>query len=55
MKIYRSEKMTTEDSWSHLSIRLEPDSLDFSFKPLNLGPYTMNELRVIGEFVGIIG
>ena len=55
VKIYRSEKTATEDSWSHRSIRLEPDSMDFNFKPLTFKPETMNELRVIGEFVGIIG
>lgn len=54
VKIYRSEKTVAEDSWSHRSIRLEPDSLDFNFKPLILGPDTMNELRMIGEFIGII-
>ena len=55
MKIYRSEKAVAEDSWSHRSIRLEPDSLDFNFKPLILWADTVHELRVIGEFVGIIG
>ncbi len=55
VKIYRSEKTATEDSWSHRRIRLEPDSMDFSFKPLILDPDTVNELRVIGEYVGIIG
>ena len=55
VKIYRSEKTVTEDSWSHQRIRLEPDSLDFNFKPFNLQSDTMNEVRVIGEFVGIIG
>jgi len=55
VKIYRSEKTVTEDSWSHQRIRLEPDSMDFNFKPLTLEPDTMNALRVLGEFVGIIG
>lgn len=54
VKIYRSEKAETEDSWSHRSIRLEPDSMDFSFKPLTIDPDKMNDLRVVGEFVGII-
>jgi DUF2075 family protein len=54
VKIYRSEKSVTEDSWSHRSIRLEPDSMDFNFKPLTLEVDTMNELRVLGEYVGII-
>lgn len=54
VKIYRSEKAVAEDSWAHSRIRLEPDSMDFNFKPLTLEPDTMNALRVIGEFVGII-
>jgi len=55
VKIYRSEKAETEDSWSHQRIRLEPDSMDFNFKPITLDPDTVNDLRVMGEFVGIIG
>lgn len=54
VKIYRSEKTETADSWSHRRIRLEPDSMDFNFKPLNLEPETVNDLRVVGEYVGII-
>lgn len=55
VKIYRSEKIVAEDSWSHRSIRLEPDSMDFNFKPMTLEPDAANDLRVVGEFVGIIG
>lgn len=55
VKIYRSEKTVVEDSWSHRSIRLEPDSMDFNFKPLTLDPDTMNDLRVVEKFVGIVG
>jgi len=55
VKIYRSEKTATEDSWSHLGIRLDPDSMDSKFKPLILKPNTVNDLRVVGEYVGIIG
>lgn len=54
VKIYRSEKTVTEDSWSHRIIRLEPDSMDLGFKPLILEPETTNELQVVGEFVAII-
>jgi len=54
VKIYRSEKTVSEDSWSHQTIRLEPDSLDFNFKPLILESDTINELSVLGEFIGII-
>ncbi len=54
VKIYRCEKAIAEDSWSHQRIRLEPDSLDFNFKPLILESHKTNELRVLGEFIGII-
>jgi SOS-response transcriptional repressor LexA len=54
VKIYRSEKTTTEDAWSHRIIRLEPDSMDLGFKPLILKPETANDLQVVGEFVAII-
>ena len=54
VKIYRSEKGETEDSWSHRSIRLEPDSMDLNFKPLILAPDAVNELRVVGDFTAII-
>ena len=53
VKIYRSEKTETEDSWSHRCIRLEPDSNDNAFQPLILEAYASTELQVIGEFVGI--
>ena len=54
VKIYRSEKTETGDSWAHRSIRLEPDSMDFDFKPLTLEPDSLNDLQVVGEFIGII-
>jgi SOS-response transcriptional repressor LexA len=54
VKIYRSDKNVTEDSWSHRNIRLEPDSMDFNFKTLTLNSDASNDLRVIGEYAGII-
>jgi DUF2075 family protein len=54
VKIYRSDKNVTEDSWSHRNIRLEPDSMDFNFKTLTLNSDASNDLRVIGEYLGII-
>ncbi len=55
VKIYRSEKAETEDSWSHRRIRLEHDSMDVNFKPLTHDPERVNDLRVVGEFVWILG
>lgn len=54
VKVYQSEKAVREDSWSHCSIQLRPDSMDHNFKPITLNPDTLHELHVIGEFVGII-
>lgn len=54
VKIYRSEKNIAEDAWSHRGIRLEPDSMDFHFKPIVIEPDAINDLRVIGEYVGIV-
>jgi SOS-response transcriptional repressor LexA len=54
VKFYRSEKTETQDSWTHLGIRLEPDSMDSKFKPIAVDAEAVNDLRVVGEFVGII-
>ena len=54
IKIYRSEKIQSDDSWEHQTIRLEPDSRDFGFKTLILSSDAATELCVIGEFVGIV-
>jgi len=53
VKIYRSEKTVAENSLSHQCIRLEPDALDFNFEPLILVPDTVNQLRVIGDLLGL--
>ncbi len=55
VKVYRSEKTETEDSWSHRRIRLEPDSNDPAFQTLVLEPDSSTDLQVIGEFVAIAG
>jgi hypothetical protein len=55
VKIYRSEKMATEDSWSHQSIRLDPDSNIPTFHPLLLEADSSTDLQVIGEFVAFAG
>lgn len=55
VKIYRSEKTETGDSWYHRSIRLEPDSTDPAFHPLRIDADLSTYLEVIGEFVAIAG
>lgn len=55
VKIYRSEKAETEDSWTQSLIRLEPDANDPAFQTLVLEPDCPTDLQVIGEFVAIAG
>jgi len=54
VKVYRSDKSQSEDSWQHQEIRLEPDSRDHGFKTLVLSSDALTDLRVIGEFVAIV-
>ena len=55
VKIYRSEKREAADGWTHRSIRLEPDSLEPRFRPIIFDGEGESELKVVGEFVAIIG
>ncbi|MFM2221189.1 MAG: hypothetical protein RLZZ553_937 [Verrucomicrobiota bacterium] len=54
VKRYQSEKSADEVSWSHSSIRLEPDSHDPTFLPILLEPDAETDLSVIGEFIAVI-
>lgn len=54
VKIYRSEKVASEELWSHRVIRLEPDSFDSRFKAMVLTGDAQTELRVVGEFVAVV-
>ncbi len=55
VKIYRSEKLQQDDSWRHGRIHLSPDSLDPTFETRTLQPDAATDLRVVGEFVAIVG
>jgi SOS-response transcriptional repressor LexA len=54
VKIYRSEKVASEELWSHQVISLEPDSFDSRFKALVLTGDEQTDLRVVGEFVAVV-
>ncbi|MDB9755093.1 DUF2075 domain-containing protein [Winogradskyella sp.] len=54
IKSYHSEKITTDESWSHKSIVLKPLSFDPQFKDIILNEDEINELKVIGEFITVL-
>lgn len=54
IKSYHSEKITTDESWGHRSIRLKPHSFDSKYKNIVLEGNEINELKVIGEFITVL-
>jgi DUF2075 family protein len=55
VKIYDSKKKVTEDSWEHERIILRPHSRESGFKEIVLQGDEAVELKVIGEFVAVVG
>jgi SOS-response transcriptional repressor LexA len=55
VKIYDSKKIAFEDSWRHERIILRPDSRESGFKEIVLQRDDAAELKVIGEFVAVVG
>ncbi len=53
VKRYRSQKESRGETWRHIAIALEPDNPEFSAIPID--PMQVDELRIIAEFVGVIG
>lgn len=54
IKSYHSEKITTDEGWSHKSIVLKPLSFDAQFKDIVLDKNENNELKIIGEFITVL-
>lgn len=55
VKLYTSEKNTTDEEWQHIKIVLQPDSYSDRYRNLVFDTDTEGELRVIGELVAVIG
>ncbi|RMA66551.1 DNA/RNA helicase domain-containing protein [Ulvibacter antarcticus] len=51
IKSYHSEKVITDEGWSHKSIILKPLSFDSAYKNIVLDENEMSELKVIGEYI----
>jgi len=54
IKEYHSEKVISEDSWSHKGIILKPLSNIANFKDIILNKDDVNELKVVGIFVRVL-
>lgn len=55
VKVYESAKEPEGDSWRHFKILLKPASTEPGFKALELKGGSGKELRVVGEFVAVVG
>ncbi|MEZ6150140.1 MAG: S24 family peptidase [Pirellulaceae bacterium] len=53
VKKYRSTKQSNEDGWEHQTIELVP--LNPEYQPLKISAEDAAEVRVIGEFVRVLG
>ena len=53
VKVYDSEKQVTEDGWQHTRITLRP--LNPAYEPIELTPSEEGEVRVLAEFVEVVG
>lgn len=54
LKTYSSEKIVTEEGWSHTSIELLPNSYDESYAPITVTEQNGANMKIIGEFISII-
>mgnify|MGYP003624165732 CR=1 len=50
VKEYSSNKSYSEDSWSHQTIILKPQSIDSSFESIILSQHEINDFKVVGIF-----
>lgn len=55
IKVYHSVKRPTDDGWRHERILLKPDSTDTRYEPIVLEPDEAIDLKILGEFVAVIG
>ena len=51
IKVYKSQKVPTDDGWQHQQITLEPSSNQPEFETLIFNSNQAEELQVIGEFI----
>lgn len=55
VKLYSSEKIDNGDEWRHSKIVLKPDSYKEGYRDLEFEDDLLQELKVVGEFVAVLG
>jgi hypothetical protein len=55
VKKYHSEKVVTEKGWSHQRIELRPLNPDPIYQPIPVTEAEAPELKIVGEFVAVVG
>lgn len=55
VKLYHSEKLTTEEGWSHSRIILKPMSTESRYSDIVLEEDDVVNLKIVGIFEGVIG
>lgn len=55
VKRYHSTKRVDEDGWAHQTIELQPLNPDPAYRPIPITEDDAESIRVVGEFVGVIG
>jgi SOS-response transcriptional repressor LexA len=56
VKVYESQKEHFADgTWRHISILLRPDTMAAGYEPIILDESQSEELKVIGEFIAVLG
>lgn len=53
VKRYKSEKRVDEEGWEHIEIVLEP--LNSDYQAIRLSPKNEGDVRVVAEFLGVLG
>jgi uncharacterized protein len=54
VKRYRSEKKINEEGWTHERVRLFPESVDPSFKELEIPSDSADDFQILAEYLAIL-
>ncbi|MBV8375659.1 MAG: DEAD/DEAH box helicase family protein [Verrucomicrobia bacterium] len=54
VKKYHSDRIVTEEGWSHEQIELRPLNRDPAYQPISVTEVEAPELRIVGEFVAVV-
>jgi uncharacterized protein len=55
VKKYHSDKNEKEEGWSNEQIELRPFNRDPTYQPIPVTEVEAPELRIVGEFVAVVG